>query len=74
MAGVTVSKMQAFLKWGCRPLRAWPNGPHTDGLSGVFPDVHAAGKHDFILFRRLRTAELCEAFLPEAEDEGLETA
>ncbi len=34
---------------------------HTCGLRGVFPDVHAAGKHDWTLFRRLRTAELCEA-------------
>ena len=34
---------------------------HTCGLGSVFSDVHAAGKHDLTLFRRLRTAELCEA-------------
>ena len=34
---------------------------HTCGLRSVFSDVHAAGKHDSTLFRRLRTAELCEA-------------
>ena len=31
---------------------------HTCGLGSVFSDVHAAGKHDLTLFRRLRTAEL----------------
>ena len=36
---------------------------HTCGLGSVFSDVHAAGKHDLTLFRRLRTAELCEAFV-----------
>ena len=34
---------------------------HTCGLGSVFSDVHAAGKHDLTLFRRLRTAELCKA-------------
>ena len=34
---------------------------HTCGLGSVFSDVHAAGKHDLTLSRRLRTAELCEA-------------
>ena len=38
---------------------------HTCGLSRVFSDVHAAGKHDLTLFRRLRPAELCEAIVPE---------
>lgn len=39
----------------------WVPGSHTCVLGSVFSDVHAAGKHDLTLFRRLRTAELCEA-------------
>ena len=39
----------------------WVPGSHTCGLGSVFSDVHAAGKHDLTLFRRLRPAELCEA-------------
>jgi len=38
---------------------------HTCGLSCVFSDVHAAGKNAFTSFRRLRTAELCEALAPQ---------
>ena len=36
---------------------------HTCGLRRVFSDVHAAGKNDLHSFRRLRAAELCEAFV-----------
>ena len=32
----------------------WVPGSHTCGLGSVFSDVHAAGKHDLTLFRRLR--------------------
>ena len=32
----------------------WVPGSHTCGLGSVFFDVHAAGKHDLTLFRRLR--------------------
>ncbi|MBT9683568.1 hypothetical protein [Pseudoflavonifractor sp. MCC625] len=57
----TLLKNACIFERGCRPSRAWPKGPHTYGLRRVFSDVHAAGKHDLSLFRRLRTAELCEA-------------
>ena len=40
----------------------------TCGLSRVFSDVHAAGKHDFTLFRRLRMAELCEALTAQSAE------
>ena len=40
----------------------WVPDSYTCGLRGVFSNVHAAGKHDVILFRHLRMAELCEAF------------
>ena len=44
---------------GCTPNRA--GGAGTLGVRGIFSPVHARGKDDSILFRRLRPAELCEA-------------
>ena len=44
-----------------QPPASHAQSAHACGLSRVFSDVHAAGKHDLTLFRRLRTAELCEA-------------
>ena len=34
----------------------------------MFSDVHAAGKHDLTLFRRLRPAELCEALAAQSAE------
>ena len=44
---------------GCTPNRAGEAG--TLGVRGIFSPVHARGKYDWIFFRRLRPAELCEA-------------
>ena len=46
---------------GMQPPASHAQSAYACGLSGVFSDVHAAGKHDLTLFHRLRTAELCEA-------------
>ena len=38
-----------------------PNDSHTDGLSGIFSDVHAAGENDWELICACGH-KLCEAY------------